>query len=114
MRGYRSGYRLGAAFAFILCLGAAGFAADRMPAPVPARLALFDSLDDNGDGVLTDAECSHAPELRLLCSTADGNRDGVVDATEFAALEHRARAPLPLQPYVVRPQLPEDAHTTAI
>ncbi len=47
----------------------------------------FQDLDANRDGVISPDEAKKAPEIAKKFSQADTNRDGKLDAAEFAALE---------------------------
>lgn len=107
-----SAYRVSGVLALLVSLAAAGFLAEewgRSPAPASP---LFGALDTNHDGLITREECRQAPELRVLCATADRNSDGAVDAAEFAALQRRAQSAPRIEPYIL-PASP-DGHTKAI
>lgn len=47
----------------------------------------FQDLDANHDGQITPAEAKKSPEVNNKFTQADANKDGKLDAAEFAALE---------------------------
>lgn len=49
--------------------------------------ASFQDLDTNRDGQITLDEAKKAPEVKDKFTQADANKDGTLDAAEFAALE---------------------------
>lgn len=49
--------------------------------------ASFQDLDTNRDGQITLDEAKKAPEVKAKFTQADANKDGKLDAAEFAALE---------------------------
>lgn len=52
-----------------------------------ANLSAFGRADDNGDGRVSQAEAAGSEELGAVFSSADSDRNGVLDATEFAVAE---------------------------
>lgn len=48
---------------------------------------MFQNLDANHDGKISRDEAKNAPEISNNFSTADVNKDGKLDASEFSALE---------------------------
>lgn len=49
--------------------------------------ASFQDLDSNRDGQLTLDEAKKSPEVKNKFTQADANKDGKLDAAEFAAIE---------------------------
>ena len=49
--------------------------------------ASFQDLDSNRDGQITLDEAKKSPDLKANFTQADANKDGKLDAAEFAALE---------------------------
>ncbi len=49
--------------------------------------ASFQDLDSNRDGQITLDEAKKSPEVKAKFTQADANKDGKLDAAEFAALE---------------------------
>lgn len=47
----------------------------------------FQDLDTNRDGQITLDEAKKAPDVKNRFTQADANKDGKLDAAEFAALE---------------------------
>lgn len=47
----------------------------------------FQDLDTNRDGQITLDEAKKSPEVKAKFTQADANKDGKLDAAEFAALE---------------------------
>ncbi|QQP95485.1 hypothetical protein [Lysobacter enzymogenes] len=62
------------------------FAAPPKPAPQPAALPSYESLDSNGDGVVTLPEVTvRAPELAKRIVHCDADRDRRLSREEYAA-----------------------------
>ena len=60
--------------------------------------ASFQDLDTNRDGQITLDEAKKSPELKSNFTQADANKDGKLDAAEFAALETAPQsAPQPMK-----------------
>jgi hypothetical protein len=57
--------------------------------------ASFQDLDSNRDGQITLDEAKKSPEVKAKFTQVDANKDGKLDAAEFAALE---TAPQPTAP----------------
>lgn len=49
--------------------------------------ASFQDLDSNRDGQITLDEAKKSPDVKNRFTQADANKDGKLDAAEFAALE---------------------------
>lgn len=49
--------------------------------------ASFQDLDTNRDGQITLDEAKKSPEVKARFTQADANKDGKLDAAEFAAIE---------------------------
>ena len=54
-------------------------------------VASFQDLDTNLDGQITLDEAKKAPEVKDKFTEADANKDGKLDAAEFAALETKPK-----------------------
>lgn len=54
--------------------------------------ASFQDLDSNRDGQLTLDEAKKSPEVKARFTQADANKDGKLDAAEFAAIETMPKA----------------------
>lgn len=55
--------------------------------------ASFQDLDANRDGQITLDEAKKSPEVKSKFTQADANKDGKLDAAEFAALETSSPQP---------------------
>ena len=55
----------------------------------------FQDLDTNHDGQITLDEAKKAPEVKDKFTEADANKDGKLDAAEFAALEAMPKESIP-------------------
>lgn len=56
-------------------------------ASAASTTASFQDLDTNHDGQITLDEAKKSPEVNTKFTQADANKDGKLDAAEFAALE---------------------------
>lgn len=52
-----------------------------------ANLSAFGRADENRDGRVSQAEATRSEELKAVFDSADSDRNGVLDATEFAVAE---------------------------
>jgi len=60
--------------------------------------ASFQDLDSNREGQITLDEAKKSPDLKAKFTQADANKDGKLDAAEFAALETaQPTAPQPMK-----------------
>jgi hypothetical protein len=68
---------------FIAIIGSALLAAGTAFAGDTSQEQTFNELDQNQDGVLTQAEASADSELIAQFAAADTNQDGMLDLTEY-------------------------------
>lgn len=92
-------FTLASAAITLLCAGAAF--ADIAPGAPQAGYGLFEQMDQNGDGVITESEFQaydlEAKDKTQLFAVIDQNGDGTISQSEWQAYQAGAETPMPAE-----------------